>query len=252
MLTKKISMLIVLQIIVLSLLQVVSSREQIYFEGSICRKSDNVSSTGEYRDNILFVLEKLLNESSNTRFFNTSSGTGVDRVNGLFVCRPDLPLDVCTSCVNTALGLFNRVCSTKKQAIAWYQQCMVRYTNLTIFATYRTEPSSSYFGLFNVSTPDIFPAKLNKTLETIITKASMSDNKVRFASSSTNYTIFEGLHGMAWCTPDIKASECKDCLMNAMSLMPNDGLAQYANMFLPNCLIKYDTAPFIFPTEDAR
>ncbi|KAL9236653.1 hypothetical protein vseg_011294 [Gypsophila vaccaria] len=243
-------MLIVLQIIVLSLVQVVSSREQIVFEGSVCRRSDNVSSTGVYRDNIMSLLNLLTDESSSSKFLNTSFGTGLDRVNGVFACRPDLPFATCESCVRTAVDRFNQFCQNKKQALAWYQQCMVRYTNDTISSTVQIEPSNSWSGLFNVSQPDTFPGKLNKTLEAIITEAATPGNEGHFAQNSTDFTIFEGLYGMAWCSiPHMTPSNCKTCLKTASSLMPNDGLAQTAVMFLANCILKYDVAPFIFSTS---
>ncbi|XP_074304852.1 cysteine-rich repeat secretory protein 4-like [Silene latifolia] len=181
---------------------------------------DNVSADGAYHDNIISVLDKLTNQSSISRFFNTSSGDGLDRVNGQYYCRPDLDLKSCKSCVSTALTLFDQVCSNKKQAIVWYQQCMVQYTNRTVTATLQTEPSNEYGSYFNVSRPDIFPDIRNKTLDDVIAKALMPENTDRFATGNDTFTNWEGFYAMVWCIPDIMLDECKTCLDTAVSRIP--------------------------------
>ncbi|XP_074267436.1 cysteine-rich repeat secretory protein 4-like [Silene latifolia] len=246
---KQIILLFTLQITIISLLQSANSQEQIDFAGGVCDESENVSTTSKYHNNIISLLDNFLNQSSHYKFFNASSGTGGDLVNGLYVCRPDVSLDTCHSCLEAAVDTFNQYCFGVKEIFIWYQECMLRYSNHTIFAILETKPWNSGHSNLNVSRPDIFPTILNKTLGSIIAKASMPNNEDRFAYDNTTFTAFEGLYGMAWCTPDITPSNCKRCLDTAFSRFSkccNNALAQRASVHLPSCILKYDTAPFIF------
>ncbi|XP_074304871.1 cysteine-rich repeat secretory protein 9-like [Silene latifolia] len=208
---------------------------------------DNVTADSAYHDNIISVLDKLINQSSISRFFNTSSGDGLDRVNGQYFCRPDLDLETCNSCVTTAVPFFSQMCSNKKQAVVWYNQCMVQYTNRTVSATLQTEPSNEWASSFIVSEPDIFPDIRNKTLDDVIARALMPENKDRFATGNDTFTIWEGFYAMVWCTPDITLAECETCLNTAVDRIPEDGLAQHIVVLMPSCLLKYETVQFIFP-----
>lgn len=235
-------------LIMISFIQLVNSEpEQLHITGGICSTYDNITANGTYHDNIFSLLSKLTSRSTQTRFTNFSIGTGSNRVNGLYLCRSDISLDTCGACVNTSTDFLLTLCNTKKEAIVWYEECMLRYSNRSIFATEETTPARWYFGYLNVSQPEVFSGLLNRTMEGLIVQAALPSNTLRFATGKANYTAFEGLYGMVQCTPDITGLECWDCLTTALGMIPTccGGVSVFTTVALPSCQLMYDTAPFI-------
>lgn len=237
----------------LSFIQFVSSQHeelQLHFRKGECLKSDNVASNSTYSKNIVFLFSNLTSLSSTSKFSTFSAGSGRDQVNGLYLCRPDLSPESCHKCISTSANDLLVNCANKKEAIQWYDQCMFRYTNRSIFSTKEIEPWTSAFDpFFNVSQPQVFPTLLNRTMQGLIAEAVSPKNNLRFATGHANFTVFEGLYGMVLCTRDITGKECENCLRTALGLIPTccGGLAQWTMVLLPSCQLRYDTAQFIFP-----
>ena len=49
--------------------------------------------------------------------------------NGLSLCRGDLLEQDCHACLKDATNDFPTLCPTQKEAVAWYETCMLRYSN---------------------------------------------------------------------------------------------------------------------------
>lgn len=224
------------------------SQEQIDFAGGSCSRSDNISTNGTYHSNMLTLLNNFHSISISNKFFTSSAGEGVDRVNGFYFCRPDLPLTTCHGCVNATIDLLNSFCFDKKEAIIWHEECTLRYTNISLAAANATDPWRHLYSELNVSQPLLFPSLLNQTMQKLISKVVLPTNdQLFFEVRSDNFTLFEGIFGMVWCNPSIKAKECEDCLTTALERIPTccGGLSVYTMIFMPNCQLRYDTAPFI-------
>ncbi|KAK9681711.1 hypothetical protein RND81_10G022100 [Saponaria officinalis] len=236
---KKVIIIIVLQITILSLGKIVSAQEQVEYAGYYCEK---VNITTTYVDNINTLLGIFTNQSSDdSMFFNTSSGVGDDQVHGLYLCRPDISPETCDICIRRSVRVIKTYCPISLEALIWFHECMVHYSNRIVAATLQTEPRDSHYSDYSVSQPDIFPEIRNETLERIITDASMPENEDRFAYDSSEFTPFEGFYGMAWCTPDIKPSQCESCLRTAVSKIPDccyNGLALWAYILQPSCVLR--------------
>ncbi|KAI4298628.1 hypothetical protein L6164_032163 [Bauhinia variegata] len=80
-----------------------------------------------------------------------------DTVYGLFMCRGDVPPDLCRECVvNATQRLENTsslVCPFGKGAIIWYDECFVRYSNRNFFSTVDTRPRMRLRNTENVTDP---------------------------------------------------------------------------------------------------
>ncbi|KAL2931659.1 Cysteine-rich receptor-like protein kinase 25 [Bienertia sinuspersici] len=256
---QKLLTIILLKIIFLTLFKTITSQTdepQLDFLGGNCLKSDNITINGTYHNNIHTLLENLYSLSSINQFIIDSSGTGPNRVNGFFLCRPDIDLATCKRCFIDAADSLLQFCFDKKEAVVWYEECMIRYTNNSISPS-NNDPEPSYFnhGTFNVSEPQIFPKLVNTTIKALISKAVSPDNepyKFYAVHGQSNYTFFEGFYGMVLCRPDISPEDCESCLTTALERIPvccADSLAEWTSVFLANCQLRYDTAPFIFPSH---
>lgn len=250
----RITILILVQILFLTLALSTTGQLQLNFAGGKCRANDTITTNSTYHTNILTLLTDLHSLSTVNLFFISSAGATADRVNGFYLCRPDLPLTNCEACINATIDLLNENCFDKKSAIAWYYECMIQYSNSSLAPSdaNATDPWTYWYGTLNVSQPEIFPALLNNTIQTLISDAISSDNERRlFAYGKTNFTDFETLYAMVLCRPDITAQDCESCLTIALDRIPTCcvGFSSWTIIFMPSCQLRYDTAPFIFSIE---
>ncbi|XP_058197658.1 putative cysteine-rich receptor-like protein kinase 23 [Rhododendron vialii] len=94
-----------------------------------------------YKTNLDSLLSVLSSNSNNALdgFYNYTAGTSApDVVYGLFLCRGDLTVAACRECVTYASRDVVQQCPGAKRVIIWYDECMLRYSNESIFATQET------------------------------------------------------------------------------------------------------------------
>ncbi|KAJ0097419.1 hypothetical protein Patl1_27483 [Pistacia atlantica] len=102
--------------------------------------------------------------------FTTSSTGGLldgsDKAYGLFLCRGDIAPDFCQSCVKAAGEKIITLCPEQKEAIVWYDECMLR----------RSEFPSTVTRLYGLAqcTPDIVSSDCNKCLDDCVSEISES------------------------------------------------------------------------------
>ncbi|KAM3288391.1 cysteine-rich receptor-like protein kinase 10 isoform X1 [Capsicum chacoense] len=199
---------------------------------------NNISST--YKHNLNILLSTL---STNTRtnqngFFNSTSSRRRDNPSsetayGLFLCRGDVSTNVCKKCVDTATKDIVRLCPLEKEAVVFYDYCMLRYSDNNIFGIY-----NQYF-IFsksdnsrNVTEPERFYKILAYLM---IEKArNLQPRKLILPPPKRVYAL-------AQCTPDISSDTCKACLSQAISRLPTScKKSKSCKVVLLNCFIWYE------------
>ncbi|KAK8706543.1 hypothetical protein V6N13_050104 [Hibiscus sabdariffa] len=90
---------------------------------SFCNNTGNYTSGSTYSQNVNATLFSLTANASLTGFFTTAVGAS-DMVYGLVQCRPDVPLNSCRACVNTAAEDITRLCPNQKEAMIGYNNCL--------------------------------------------------------------------------------------------------------------------------------
>ncbi|XP_057537709.1 cysteine-rich receptor-like protein kinase 25 [Amaranthus tricolor] len=229
-----------------------TTETQLNYLAVQCTYSEPISTNTTYHANLLTAFSNLLSHSTINHFFFTSSGLGPDLVNAFYLCRPDFSLATCHACVNATIETFKNFCIGRKETIVWYQECMIRYTNNSISPSgNQTEPWSFVYSTLNVSESN-FPMLVNTTMRELISEAVSVEHTPRFfAYGKANFTAFVGLYGMVFCRPDFAPEDCEICLTLALGMMSSccgNGLSFRTAILLPNCQLRYDTAPFIFPS----
>jgi hypothetical protein len=125
-------------LLVISLLSLSSGNEAAptYMHHFCSGPGTNFTFTSTFKSNIDRVLFSLSSNAIVTGFSNASAGV----VSGLFLCRGDVNATVCQDCV--AFGAFDILqrCILQMGAIVWYDECLVRYSNESIFATLNEGP----------------------------------------------------------------------------------------------------------------
>lgn len=209
----------------------------------------NSTSGRIYRSNLDVLLSTLTSNASRPDgFYNFTVGS-VDPANytaifGLFLCRGDVAPNDCQDCLATARTGILQNCPNMKSAGIWYDTCMLRYSNQSIFSRRDSRFVQVLYNINNVSEPALFNKLLGDTMNEIATKAANSDKK--FAAKEANFSTFQRrLYALVQCTPDISSLDCGNCLSTAIAYLPdccNNSLGGTIISF--SCDIRYETYPF--------
>ncbi|KAI6703964.1 hypothetical protein NL676_013100 [Syzygium grande] len=92
-----------------------------------CSNSSNYTMNSAYEASLNLLLESLPSHTNSSNgFFNTNTSTGdpsdADTVYGRFLCRGDVPKEVCMECVKAATVSIKEKCPMVKASILWYDE----------------------------------------------------------------------------------------------------------------------------------
>ncbi|XP_028788517.1 putative cysteine-rich receptor-like protein kinase 23 [Neltuma alba] len=195
-----------------------------------CTINKNFTSNSPYQFNLntLFgILYEKAAGGDTPEFFNTSSAN----VYGEFMCRGDVPIQVCRDCVQDAINRMASECPYNKEAVIWYDQCSLRYSDRSFFSTLDQLPTVSRALLTSclrkpMSTqcgeilpppnPDAY-TELNKTLNDAVVEAATPGAK-EFATKEANFSG-GSLYTLVQCTPNLSRQFCSECLYGIMNLL---------------------------------
>ena len=244
--------MLLLSLWVITLLSLTKTESAPTYSTHYCSNSTFFIANSTYQTNLNLVLSSLnshATDNNNNGFYNASAGDNPadDVVSGLFLCRGDVNTAVCQDCVATASEHILRRCPLDKVAIIWYDECLLRYSNQSIFATINEVP-----GFYLVSTDNIAEAEsdrfnyvLAKAMNSLVTRASNSDSGRKFATEQDEFTSSKSLYSLSQCTPDLTVSDCSRCFQSAIAALPTccNG-KQGGRALLPSCNIRYELYPF--------
>ncbi|XP_057985401.1 cysteine-rich receptor-like protein kinase 10 [Hevea brasiliensis] len=236
-------------IILLSLLLSLSMTidAQVTYRYHICTNSTTFTRNSTYQDNLNVLLISLSSNSTiSNGFYNTSTGQNPDNVYGLFLCRGDLSTDICKDCVTLATREIVQLCPTQKEAIVWYDECLLRYSNQFIFSRMAQEPVVYLLNSQNITDQGRFNELLMTTMDVTASQAAnTSSGAKKFAIKEVNFTERQNLYTLAQCTPDLSVSDCRQCLQTAMSRLPGCCSGkQGGRVLVPSCNIRYEIYVF--------
>ncbi|XP_056158581.1 cysteine-rich receptor-like protein kinase 15, partial [Syzygium oleosum] len=217
-----------------------------------CADRGNYAAYSKFQDNLHRLLSGGLdNKGPIYGFYNTTEGEDPDKVYGLFLCRGDVAANICQSCIGAATSLIIERCPGQKEAIIWYDECLVRYSYRSFFSVMETMPV-----LFIVNPPDVsvtFNAFNNEKdfvaevtgLARNVTDLAISSESL-YATININVSNSVTLHELAQCTPDISKSDCKSCLFTAIKQFPT--VLNYksggARILQQSCNVRYELYRF--------
>jgi len=212
--------------------------------------SDDTIAGSVFQSNLKTLLRRLSNANTDNGFKKTRvpGQNPSDSVFGLFMCRGDVPPQPCGECVKKATQELSESCSSFPQALIWYDECMVRYSNHSFFSTMDTTPSFQETNFAtNISNKESFKRLLfrtiNKTADEALPFRPISGKK--FATESANVSGYQKLYCLAQCNPDLVANDCRSCLDGAIGeLQWCCGGSQGAKVLYPSCIVRYELYPF--------
>ncbi|KAK4588158.1 hypothetical protein RGQ29_019235 [Quercus rubra] len=244
--------MLLLSLWLITLLSLTKTESAPTYSAHICSNSTFFIANGTYQTNLNLVLSSLTSDSSNNNnngFYNASAGDNPadDVVSGLSLCRGDVNTTICQDCVATASKDILRRCPLDKVAIIWYEECLLRYSNQSIFATINEVPQILLSSKQNITGAenDRFNDVLAKAMNSLATRAANSDSGRKFATEEDEFTSSKSLYSLGQCTPDLTESDCSRCFQSAIAALPTccNG-KQGGRVLLPSCNIRYELCPF--------
>lgn len=216
------------------------------FYNHACGRDNNVNytSTSIYKTNLDRAQATLISaaNSSNSGFYNASVGKDPDKVDSLVYCRGDVQPDICRSCVKDSIKRLRESCPSTKEADIWYDECVLRYSNSSIFYKIESWPTV-YIAPTQSNTSDL--VKFNTDLRDLLDILKGQATREKFATGNITGQNIWPIYGLMQCSPDLSSTQCNDCLEDVVGLIPTccSGNRE-GHIFNPSCQVKYDTNRF--------
>uniref|UniRef100_A0A5B6Z686 Gnk2-homologous domain-containing protein n=1 Tax=Davidia involucrata TaxID=16924 RepID=A0A5B6Z686_DAVIN len=243
-----ISLILIIRLVGLTL--TFAQPELLYFN---CTYSANYSSSSTtYGTNLNTLLSSLSSNIDRYGYYNSSFGEDPDRVTAVVLCRGDVEQDICRSCVDYSTRNLTQLCPNQREAIAFYQTCMLRYTNQAIeFGKMVWGPGFNKWNIYNnVSDEDLITFhQVRETLFSgLIKKAASGDSHRKFETGEKLLPKdHKSMYALVQCTPDLSGPVCTDCLNALMLLIPQCCNRTVGGaVYKPTCNLRYelDSEPF--------
>ncbi|XP_021719625.1 cysteine-rich receptor-like protein kinase 25 [Chenopodium quinoa] len=215
--------------------------------------TDSYAPNSTYEANLNATFTSLATNATQgrgkTRFFNTSV-VGYDHgrsntVFGLYLCRGDDSNRDCQTCVPKAIQSLLQECPSRPVvATVWYVDCMVRYSNESIFGIMDHSLPLYMTNDGNITTnASVFNQLVGGVMHTLANDVATSSKK--YGTKEANFTGFWTVYAEAQCTPDLSTTECLRCLTTANNYFPDCcSSSKGARVLNPSCYAAYELFPF--------
>ncbi|KAL5841885.1 hypothetical protein ACOSQ3_012488 [Xanthoceras sorbifolium] len=201
---------------------------QATYNYHFCTGQPNDTATSNYISNLDSALNSLTSKTSANSFYNESS----NGIYNLFLCRGDVSTATCQTCVENASQEIRERCSSNKSAIIWYDQCMLRYSNINYFGVTETSPRFFMWNIKNTTTPDEPNYGALGMIYNLVENAPNTDMKFGTEDREVVNSI-RRVFALVQCTRDINITSCRSCLGKIGWRISN-----------PNCYLRYEESIF--------
>ncbi|XP_052182789.1 cysteine-rich receptor-like protein kinase 44 isoform X1 [Diospyros lotus] len=213
--------------------------------GTECVPTGNYTANSTYQKNLDMLLSSLSPNIDKYGFYSSSIGQNSDRAYAMALCRGDVRPETCHSCVNESIRAVTQLCPNYKEAIGWFDNCTLRYSNESMNGKVVTRPDICMFNVNNATNKDRFNEKVENLLSSLRVKAAAGGSLRKFASGTALGPDFETIYGLVQCTPDLSEQQCNDCLARASTLDSRCCSGMVGGIVLfPSCNIRYEIYTF--------
>ncbi|KAF8085886.1 hypothetical protein N665_0643s0015 [Sinapis alba] len=210
-----------------------------------CRNTTRYTANSIYSTNLKTLWSSLssTNASYSTGFQNATAGHARDMVTGLFLCRGDVSPEVCRDCVSYSVKDIAKRCSNQREAIIYYDQCMLRYSDQNIFSNVSfTDGFIMYNDHYDIPAGEQVRFE-NLALTTMIEAAFEAANTSRhFCTRKTKWNDYQDLHILVQCTPDLTRQDCFRCLDRSINELYFSNIGE--RYLYPSCNSRYELYKF--------
>ncbi|XP_039168029.1 G-type lectin S-receptor-like serine/threonine-protein kinase At1g61550 isoform X2 [Eucalyptus grandis] len=210
-----------------------------------CPNTTLFTPNSAYQSNLNTLLSSLASAAADGAdgFANATVGQNhPDQVYGLFFCRGDINTSTCGDCVATGKQDILQRCPNQRVSVIWYDECMLRYSDGSIYSVMEQVPSFKTYRTRNITNPTQFMLVLGETMDDIAARASVGKSGKKLAVAEANFTSSQKLYTLAQCTPDLTVLECNTCLQARIGGLPQG--KQGGRLFAPSCSMRFELYPF--------
>ncbi|KAM7506204.1 hypothetical protein LguiB_005108 [Lonicera macranthoides] len=203
-------------------------------------ENGNYTSNSVYQSNLNAALSSISSITNSTiyGFNNTSVGQNADMANVLALCRGDVEPNTCGQCVYNSTLKLRQICPNQKEAIGWYDFCMLWFSNRSIFQNMADFPgfSMAMSNPTNVTSLSQFNQDLMTLMDSLRSRAAGGGPLRKFA--------------MGNCIPNLSEDDCYKCLDRAASgILGCCGGRRGGRVVTPSCSVRFGVDPFLSETS---
>ncbi|TVU19896.1 hypothetical protein EJB05_36077, partial [Eragrostis curvula] len=185
--------------------------------------------------------------ASSSAFAKNITGAPPDQAYGLAQCRADVNASVCLACLGAVARDVAGKCPGQKRAVHFYEACLLRHSNASFFGADDESYAIGLCNAQNATQPEQFMPRLGALMSNLTEKAAYGTPRL-FAAGAADVTPFEKIYGMAQCTRDLPADDCKACLSSAVGYIPKlCGAKQGGRIVHRTCSVRFEEYPFYNP-----
>ncbi|GLU22955.1 hypothetical protein SLE2022_389910 [Rubroshorea leprosula] len=221
---------------------------------SYCAANASFVKNSTYQANLNRLLSNLSSDiQKGSGFYNVSYGQNNNKVNAIALCRGDVGAEICRSCITNSTKELKKECPTQKEAIVWHDECMLRYSNRSIFGKMLTEPNGCMANTENASDTNQFYQVVTTLLDDLRSRAASGGTRRKFAIGHGNVSHSVTVYALVQCTPDLSKAECSNCLSNVTALVPKCSPGKKGGRILtPSCNFRYEQYLFYNTTAHVK
>ncbi|XP_058072843.1 cysteine-rich receptor-like protein kinase 25 isoform X2 [Magnolia sinica] len=214
----------------------------------ICSTRANYTANSTFKTNLNQLFSVITNNARFIKYFYDTKGDDAEIVQGLFLCRGDITSDLCNTCVNQACQEIQQKCHMTRDAVIWYENCTLRYSDHRFKSVYNPTYNSIELYMWNTgnsSDPQQFSATLSSLMNNISSVAAFDPSVPKFATGEANSTVNQTIYGLVQCTQDLTNEDCIACLRDAISKIPVCCDGKIGGRILgANCILRFEVYPF--------
>uniref|UniRef100_A0A804KIH8 Cysteine-rich receptor-like protein kinase 10 n=1 Tax=Musa acuminata subsp. malaccensis TaxID=214687 RepID=A0A804KIH8_MUSAM len=216
----------------------------VAYRWQICStRGGNFTDNSTYESNLNLLLSSLVSNGSGSGFSTGTLGRIPNRVQGLILCRGDTNATTCGSCLSNGAVDIRQICAYYKDAVVWYDECLIRFSNLQFLSTFDNEPTVALVNYDLKDEVDRFNKVVNELLSSTADWAAYNSTKRYATGQAFNVTqAVPTIYGLAQCTPDMSTSDCRQCLEGVLQGLPQGRMG--ARNQGVRCNIRFETGPF--------
>ncbi|KAL0011617.1 hypothetical protein SO802_006725 [Lithocarpus litseifolius] len=157
--------------------------------------------------------------------------------------RKHIKQDDCLDCLKDASSYLPQRCPNRKEAIGWYDYCMIRFSDRSIFGIMEINPSMFVWNTDSISDQDGYKRRLQTLFESMRSEAASGDS-FKFAARTSFAPDLGRLYVLLQCTPDLSEKNCSDCLTSVYGNIPPVVGSQGGRTYAPSCNYRFETYSF--------
>lgn len=206
----------------------------------ICLGPENDTAPAEYISSLNSLFDSLSSKASSATFYNDSS----NGIYSLYLCRGDVSTGTCRICVNNATQQLRQRCPSDKRAMIWYDECMLRYSNINFIGREQTFPRLLMWNVQNNTSPEQQNYGALGLIFSLVDSAPRTDLMFDTRDGIVDDGDQRG-YALLQCTRDINSSSCRSCLATLTNESQN--CCQFRRgwrILSPSCSLRYEEFRF--------